>query len=339
MGSAPKIGLVSYTNLTSGVGVFAWELISYLGVDSILSVNNPVKGQEQWIERQHTVRGSVSRDKVEAYLDRYSPDVVLFLETPFGDGLEKARRRRGGFRVIGIPMHESEACQRIAFCDAIFCPTVSAMQTVGGKGIFLPIGLELFPFRQREGHVFVLNVGYGHRNDRRQAASVVKAFQRIENPDARLILNAQERWPEGSVVDDPRITYNLRTVEEPADNYAEGDIALLPMAYEGYGRMVLEAMASGMPCLTTDADPMNLFQHDGRLLVPVSRTYQVTQYADTIYNEVSVGDLHRKMEWLMTIDTALFSRRSRRQAEAQSWECKTIDYRGLWMKEIEAVCS
>lgn len=57
---------------------------------------------------------------------------------------------------------------------------------------------------------------------------------------------------------------------------------------------------------------------------------------NTIYNEVSAEALRAKMEWLLTIDTADYSRRARAQAEAQSRE-SSIDYKAVWMKTLEDV--
>ena len=137
--------------------------------------------------------------------------------------------------------------------------------------------------------------------------------------------------------DDKRITFIEKNYPHPADIYEDGDIAILPIAYGGYERSILESMASGMPTLTMDADPMNQYQHDPDLLVEPSRQYEFSEQwvFDTIYSEVSVGVLRAKMEWLLTIDTAKYSRRARRQAGAQSWESKDLDYKNAWLETME----
>ncbi len=342
MGDIPRIGLVSYSNLTSGIGVFARELLDNLPIDSFLSVDNP-KGQERgWHPREYICGSHLGERTMLEYMDRFNPEVLLFIETPFNHYFYAYAGERG-VRTANIVMHESFRDRLlIDSCDLLICPSWNAWDKAKGRGrvaLFLPISLKRLPFREKSGHVFILPVGYGWRNDRRQVKRVVEAFCRLEDPEARLVLFTQSKWPEGAVVDDPRITYHDKQLKEPADLWSHGDIAILPMAYEGYGRMVLEAMASGLPTLTTDADPMNLFQHDPDFLVKPSRRYLAPAHVkNTTYNEVSADALEEKMRWLLTIDTPRYSRMARRQAKAQSWE-GPIDYRTPWLEVLEELCS
>lgn len=338
-----RIGFVGYSNLTSGIGIFGREFIDYLGVDSILSAPS-YKGQEDWLgDNQFTSKiYPLSARDVERYFNQCQPDVVMFLETPFCDCLPEIAAQ-WGIKTVAIAMHEAMFWGHFKLrADLIVCPSYSAWEkacSAGAKAasLFLPIGLELFPYKKRTGHTFIQSLGYNEYNDRRQTAKIVAAFHRLEDPDARLILNTIGKWPPGTVIDDPRISYHRRETERPADIYAGGDIAMYPMAYEGYGRMVLEAMACGLPCLTVDGDPMNLFQHDPRFLCESEPTYHFTgpACADATYHSVTVDELEKKLRWLLTIDTAEYSRRARRQAEAQSWESKEIDYKTAWLNMLE----
>jgi glycosyltransferase involved in cell wall biosynthesis len=197
----------------------------------------------------------------------------------------------------------------------------------------------MFPFKERKGHTFVQNVGYGDWNDRRQTAVLVEAFTRLKYKDVRLILKSQNGFRPGVKVDDPRIEYRQHDAKNPADNYLDGDIAILPMAYEGYGRTVLESMASGMPTLTTDADPMNLFQHDRDFLLSPdsSRVVSGRGVKETVFNQILVKSLHSKLEQLLMIDTRKYSHWARRQAEGQSWESQDTDYKAIWMEVLEGL--
>jgi glycosyltransferase involved in cell wall biosynthesis len=285
------------------------------------------------------------REVIE-YFEAFKPDALIYLETAFS-GHVIERSARYGVKLVGVVMHETyrEAPRHLRpKADAFICPSINALNKVTTEnkyGLFLPISANDFPFNERTGHSFLLNMGYGGVNDRRQAGKIVEAFKGLEDKDARLYVHAQGDLPPGLVFNDKRIRFTKKDFENPADIYNEGDIALAPMAYGGYERGILEAMARGMPCLTTNADPMNLFQHDPDFLIKPSNYFLLTGgwVHETIYSEVSVEDLRGKMEWLLTIDTARYSRQARQQAEAQSWESKDIDYRAEWWKVLEDICS
>ena len=341
-----RLGLVGYTNISSGIGCFIRELFDYLGDEntSILSVNAGIKGQEKWTDRQYSAGRPPSQREITEYLDTFTPDVVLFIETPFAEALYPLCRQRG-IKTIAVPMHETFSAARLK-SDLMICTCYSAYEKAQGADVrllFLPIGLEMFPFVERTGHTFLMNIGYGGPHDRRQSSKVVHAFQMCDNPDARLIVNCQQsQFPPGVKVPDERITYFTGSRTHPREVYNEGDIYLAPMAYGGYERPILEAMASGMPTLTTNADPMNLFQHDSRFLIEPCRKWLIKNsewVVNTIYNEVSAEDLAEKMRWLMTIDTAKFSARARAQAFAQSWEDIEIPYLETWKGVLEELCN
>jgi len=332
-----RLGFCGYTNYNCGIGLFIYELYTYLGGDSILSVGHVKGPQRVWSDKQITSARPPNRMAVKKYLDDFAPTVVLFIETPFNEALISMARERG-IRIVGISMHETGNLMRLD-ADLYICPSVCAWEKAWVESkvlLFLPIGLKLFPFRERTGHTFLMNIGYGGPGDRRQAGAVIQAFKSLPNPDARLIINSQVNFPGRE--EDPRIEYRLRNFDEPKDCYADGDIYLSPTAYDGYGRPVLESMACGLPCLTTDADPMNLFQHDPDFLIQPSRTFKMSSnwVYDTTYNVVSAEDLKAKMEWLLNIDTAKYSRWARAQAEAQSWESE-IDYKSVWLEALESV--
>ena len=336
MARTPRIGVIGYTNLASGIGIFTHELWRAFG-DSIFSVSADIKGQERWAERQATVSRPPTMREIVRYLDEFEPEVVVYIETPFSHHLFPIAKE-AGVKVVGIMMHEFFGRDMVRG-DLVICPSFSAWEKAKGEKalLFLPISLELFPYRERTGHTFLVNVGYGSglEVDRRQTWKIIEAFCRLDDPRARLVVHSQMPRP-GIEVDDDRITYEVSNLARPADVYDLGDILIAVSAYGGYERTILEGMACGLPVLTTDADPMNLFQHDPDFLVPPAKRWMYNEkwISNTVYNEISVDDLEERMRWLLTIDTAKYSRRARAQAEAQSWESKDIDYRGAWLKVL-----
>ena len=336
-----RIGLTGYTNKNSGIGLFIYELNKYLDADSILSIGS-VKGlQEVWSEKQVTSDRPPSDPVLTTYFGRFLPEVIMFIETPFSNNLFSIAKRHG-CKTVGIAMHETFWIENLRLADLIICPSFCAFEKCKSnnkKLLFLPIGLELFPFKERTGHTFLMNIGYGGPHDRRQAGTVIKAFTLLQDPSARMIVNSQVNFP--GRIQDSRIEYRLQNFPEPKDCYSDGDIALFTSAYGGYERCILESMSSGMPCLTVNADPMNLFQHDKDFLMePVSFERLTDNWVENcVYNAISVEDTKEKLEWLLTIDTKKYSHRARKQAEAQSWESTVVDYKGLWSETLEGLCS
>jgi len=239
-------------------------------------------------------------------------------------------------------MHESMP-ELLYRADMMICTCYEAWKKSyheNKKLLFLPIGRKLFPYRNRKGHTFVTNAGYGGVHDRRQVSKVTHAFKELEDPKARLICRSQTKhWPE-NLAEDDRITYITKDYPEPKDIYKNGDISILPLAYGGYERGILESMLSGMPCLTTDRDPMNLYQFDKDFLIEPKKSWTLNSswVHNTTYHEASVEAIKERMEWLLRIDTSKYSRWARKQAEAQTWE-SSIDYKGLWLETLCSVLS
>ncbi|MFA5467052.1 MAG: hypothetical protein WC251_04290, partial [Candidatus Izemoplasmatales bacterium] len=183
-------------------------------------------------------------------------------------------------------------------------------------------------------HEFIFNLGYVGFCDRRQTGAVLEAFKAAGGKNT-LIVRAQANehklpdMPHGyekSKDSDydytyPRIIRRIYNYDSPTDIYREGDISIQVSAYGGYERMILESMASGMPTLTMNADPMNIFQPDEDFLMPSHPQELRSSHAwNTIYNRVDVGELTEKFKWLAKIDTRKYSRKARKVAEGMSWE-------------------
>lgn len=85
------------------------------------------------------------------------------------------------------------------------------------------------------------------------------------------------------IKDAPAGTVILSAVEDPRDLYDQVGVAVQPSLFEGLGLSILEAMASGVVVVTTDAEPMREYMRAAhgdeadRLLVPVreERTVRV----------------------------------------------------------------
>lgn len=147
--------------------------------------------------------------------------------------------------------------------------------------LYIPWGVDVELFRPQEpiAHddvVFFHSAGMGGVNLRKGTDLLVRAFQHVRGP-ARLVIHSQvgiERYePVADLIrNDPRIEFIERTVGAPG-LYHLGDVYVYPSRLEGIGLTIAEALACGLPVITTDCAPMNEFVRHGETgwLAPVER--------------------------------------------------------------------
>lgn len=124
--------------------------------------------------------------------------------------------------------------------------------------------------------VFFHSAGMGGVNLRKGTDLLVKAFGHVHGP-AKLIIHSQVGLEKYSSVkelieNDSRIDFFVGSFPPPG-LYGLGDVYVYPSRLEGIGLSVVEALASGLPVITTDAAPMNEFVEHGKngYLVEVER--------------------------------------------------------------------
>lgn len=327
-----KLGVVSYTNVNSGVGVVARDILDNLPVDSYFSVRN-VKGQEQWTERQ--VNGIPETQALNEYLDRFQPDILIAVETFFCPEVYAVCRKRGVKTVLMV-MHESYI-EGKHDPDWFLCPTRIAYDRVGevNKVYFdWPIDCRPFPFKKRTAarrFLHVMGYGSGARCggsgfNRRQTREVCDGFCALPNPDITLTIHCQEDWRQAyGNCDDPRVIYRLENLPKPADIYEGHDVLIQPDAYAGYNRPLLEAKACGMPVITVAAPPMNELVSDPEALIPCTRVWydhrqHGTGFGPTCYlNLVSAAGVTEAVANVLKWDIGKKSLRARACAERHNW--------------------
>jgi glycosyltransferase involved in cell wall biosynthesis len=148
---------------------------------------------------------------------------------------------------------------------------------------YIPWGTDIETFRptsrDSDGTVtFFHSGGMGGINLRKGTDILVKAFQRVQGA-ARLLVHSQVplvRYGQEVaqlVNQDKRIDFIEATVPTPG-LYHLGDVYVYPSRLEGIGLSIAEALACGLPVITTDAAPMNEFvlHNVNGKLVRVDRT-------------------------------------------------------------------
>ena len=344
-----KLGLLSYTNRTSGVGCVAGDLFDNVPVDSMFSVRT-IKGQEQWLARQ--VNGIPDTPTLTDYLRQYRPDILLSIETLFCPGVE-ATCREHGCRTVLMVMQESYYPARFA-PDIWLCPTRRAWDKVEAPNkvyFSLPIDVRPFTFRKRtvaRRFLHIMGYGSGARAgragsgfSRRQTREVCAGFCAIDSPDISLTVHCQEDWRgEYGECLDPRVTFRLSTLPTPAAVYEGFDVLIQPDAYAGYNRVLLEAKACGMPVITTDAPPMNELVTDAEALIPARAEWydfrrHGANFGPVCFRYLITADgvtdaVKRVLQW----DIPAKSLRARKCAKAHAW---TDDKRADFVRLLESL--
>ena len=102
--------------------------------------------------------------------------------------------------------------------------------------------------------------------DRTNTEIAVRAFQKVTGDCELVILSQVElaktpKYFQELIQNDSRINYFKEIYNEFP--YNKGDVYVYPSRLDGIGLTLLEALSYGMPCITTDCQPMNEFVIDG----------------------------------------------------------------------------
>ncbi len=255
---------------------------------------------------------------------------VVFLERTGNVELLRVAHRKG-IHTVCVPMWEwfngKEPDWQL--CGLFICPNrygLSVVQRFGFKNVIhLPWPLEIARFPERKvtgpARVFVHNAGLVDQDDRKGTRDAIVAFQRVKNPDIRLIVRMQKEaeMPRG----DSRIEIIVGNLANPGALYAEGDVAIQPSKLEGLGFMVLEPVAAGLPVVTLNYPPMNEIVRNPALLVR-PRWFKRRSYGAVWFKQAHLRlpcrrDLARKIAWCAENDLTEISAYNRR------WATETFD--------------
>lgn len=251
---------------------------------------------------------------------------VLFFETySWNPNLFEACRRLN-VKTVCVPMWEwfngKDAAWRA--CDLFVCPssfTESVVRSYGfTNAVSLPWTLDLtkFPLRnvQGVGRQFVHNAGVVDVQDRKGTWDTIHAFKNAKRDDIRLLVRMQ-REAELPKLDD-RIELRVGNLLDPAELYADHDVAIQPSKMEGIGFMVLEPVASGIPTITLDYPPMSEYVRDARMRVRKKwfkrRAFPSSWVRHAHLRLPNIRDLTRVIEWCADNDLSNISTANRRWA-------------------------
>lgn len=136
--------------------------------------------------------------------------------------------------------------------------------------------------------------------DRNGTYDLLAAMQ-FSTADFELVIRSQYPVPEYiNYIDDPRITWDIRNIENPEDLYSDVDAMILPRRYGGLCLPMNEALCSGIPVIMSDVSPNNRVL-PSVWLVDATKTDQFMARTQIDVHSINFQMLGEKLDWLATI--------------------------------------
>lgn len=310
-----RIGFIGYVN-HSGLGTIAANFRKHLPLDSQFIIKHPIKdipNETYDIGISHTFGDiEATEDQLNEYLDICKPDTVIIVETPFNFDFFKILHDRE-IKVILIPMIDSIAVEKFQpyekYIDLVINFTNIGQKlyaerwpgNIRGIHIPYPIDTEYFcPSNVVMKFAFAHSEGWGGAGFRKGTDLIFAAFQQLyymSKDKPTMWVHGQPGEPQHSQLQRGVVTTQQEDLSDAIDLYRKGKIFICSSRREGLGLPILEAMACGLPVITTNAPPMNeWFPEDYPLLVKV-QNQQDLPYGDVPMYTPNVYDLMLKMEF------------------------------------------
>lgn len=245
-----KIGLVGY-HCNSGLGELNRQLVTYLPISRWLIKPHPSLPTKPLTSTISTI--CANGRHVARFVQ--SVDIVLFCERPFHKNVLSSCKMFNKPSVC-IPMIEwTPQVEWTKDVDLFICPTRQCYRLLKQESLPCvyfpwPVDIQRFQYNPRETcNRFLFLNGHGGWGGRKG----IKVIQQAKEiwPEMPLVVSSQEKtkWPAGVEFVEPQ--------PENSNLYSYGDVLIAPHSVDGLGLEPMEAMACGMPVVSTDGEPWN----------------------------------------------------------------------------------
>lgn len=292
-------------------------------------------GVSIWRNRTYPNIAATHDPIIESFLDEV--DVVFGCETFYNSWfLQRAREK--GVRTVLQPNYEFLEWllhPRLAEPDTFALPSVWHLAEIHaalpGRDIRLlpvPVDTELLPFGLRMGLTTILHTaGTPAMEDRNGTLLLIEAMALVTSP-VRAIIHTQKALGVPSV--SPNVEIRPEVVARYPDLYRHGDMYCIPRKFGGLCLPLGEALATGMPVLTTDVSPQNTWMPRD-LLVAAPERRQIMTRAMIGVHEAEPADLALRIDWLYAhpFRFAELSSWAGDWAKANSWDALRPAYEAI----------
>lgn len=205
---------------------------------------------------------------------------------------------QGGRAALPHPSTITRELGEYTLADHIVVPSQFALRTFVERGVprekllVNPYGVDLSAFAPPEAEAPGFRVLFcGRASVQKGLVYLLDAFERFQAPDAEL-------WIQGAVEDDVR-ELERRTTDERVrwlghrpqgalpSVYRDAHVLVLPSIQDGYGLVVPQAMACGLPCIVSaNTGTADLVRHgvDG-FVVPIRSSDSILAHLEELYED------------------------------------------------------
>lgn len=328
-----RLGLVVRAD-NSGLGTVSREFFDHLQPDRVVVIDNGA--YQTFPERYGGIKPILAQafDAVAIRQFLEGLDCVLTIETPYNWAVFTIAREMG-VKTILMPMYECLSKNHVK-PDLYICPSKLDLDEVDGKKIYLPcpINTDRVKFRMRKkANVFVHNAGHGGLVGRNGTDIFIKAIPLVKSREVRFVIRSQAAIT--LPYDDERVEVQFANFRNYWDLWnLQGDVFVFPHKFDGLSLPVQEALASGMPLITTAMYPFNKWLPTD-FLVAVESQKQIRLSREITASFVSPRTIAERIDELAGQDIRQLSTLAGGIGEDLSWAKWLAPYEDV----IEQLCA
>lgn len=340
-----RIGLVARCDST-GLGIQSKEffdhipckafVIDFSSMSPTQSFNEILKPHPEWYPGQkffkwgnvHNSFGDVPLDLIYEFIQDI--DILFFMETPYDFNFFKACNHKRVKTVLQFNYELLDYPSGFPSPSLFAAPSMWNYDLVPDPKIYLPVPVAAERFKPEPvRNTFIHIAGRPAMQDRNGTHTFLNALRFVKN-EITVIVKSQNgiRVPYTNKNIDLQVACG--NVNNYVDNYS-GGVLVLPRKYGGLCLPINEAIAAGMPVITTDISPNNLWLPK-EWLVPSEHRGMIRSKKNFDYYEADPVKLAEKIDQFC--DPQFYDEQYNRALEIRetiSWDA----LRGLYDEKFE----